>query len=149
MRISIFLGAICAAALMFGTSAALNVIQLRTASTASLVRDKEVVTTALEAIRRRGTIFANNTTERTIGVEYQAEVGTSTKRMELILAPNFQAQRIHAKVDETGVITGLEAETIFQKDLVLGEPIYVVTKPTVPGQQFETSLILVGDILPR
>jgi hypothetical protein len=149
MKTALYSGIIAALSILLGTSVAFNILQLRAANEAAIQKDRSVVTIALETIRRKGTLYVNNLETGTINLEYPADIGTSTKRLELKLRRDVQIQRVRAAVNSTGLTTGLSIENISQKDLVIGEPAYIITSPTTQGKKLETTLIMVGDVLPR
>lgn len=135
-------------ALVCGLSIAWNMVLLGQVRSAQETRERLVVTTAAESIRRSGTVAENDPVARTLTVRYSSDSGTGENLMLVSIGKGTQIQRVYAE-EENGVIVATRIAKIEQEMLQVDEPVYVVTLASKIGEPLNASNILVGDILPR
>ena len=127
-------------------SIVLNLIQFNLAHTASISKARTSVAQNADHIRRIGSVTENNTDERYLIFSYQ-ESDASTGETKVWITDATGIGRIIPK-KEKGIIETISIAPIEQKDIHLGDEVYINMDSSVTNDRLEAASILLGELLP-
>lgn len=123
-----------------------NLLQLQSARRAPLEKIRSETLADYPNIRKVGNVIENNTADRWIIIAHEDVYG-SPEKLRLWLTPGASIVRVEvAKI--SGVIEEGQIKIIGQKDIALGETVYVVATNSLEHNRIETGQIIAGDLLP-
>ncbi|MCX6819762.1 MAG: hypothetical protein NT019_00510 [Candidatus Adlerbacteria bacterium] len=133
-------------AFLLAGSCVVNMLQFQQAQNLSVKKAQTNLLLKIPDVQRIATIVKNNFDERWVRISYTDGEG-QTEQLQAWVTSATVIQRTQAGA-VSGVTERASVEDIDQKDLRVGEPIYIIMRNSSDQQRLEASRITVGDLLP-
>ncbi|MEI6863790.1 MAG: hypothetical protein WCK46_00245 [Candidatus Adlerbacteria bacterium] len=131
---------------LLAASCVVNMLQFQQAQNVSVKKAQTNLLLKIPDVQRIATLVKNNSDERWVRISYTDGEGQTEQLQAWVTSATVIQRTRGTKV--SGVTERASVEDIDQKDLRVGEPIYIIMRNSSDQQRLEASRITVGDLLP-